>query len=134
MNFKIDQYQAYDWEILKEWWEDHGWTPIPDSFLPNVGKIVRIEEVPVCAGFLYRTDSLICILEWVISDKKSDRIIREQALDLLIETLIEVAKKAGFKMIHTSIKHPRLIERMKKHGFSINDEGMTNMSLFFGEE
>lgn len=120
---RVRRYTSEDYPLLSIWWKGHGWEPIPKEFLPASGFIV--EEC--CAGFLYRTDSKVCLMEWLISDPCSDSKGRSDALAKLIEALLEEASNYGFKAIHTSIKHPRLKDRLVSRGFTVADEGMINM-------
>lgn len=113
--------------ILSEWWSAHGWTPVHPSLLPANGYIIWEGLQPLASGFLYLTDSKFCVMEWVLSNPKSDRIERGKALDLLLDSLLQCAKDNGNKMIFSSIKHPKLLERYKAHGFLATDEQMTSM-------
>lgn len=119
----IRQYQPLDYWELCGWWNHHGWTPPEQNMLPEVGYIVD----DVCAGFLYKTDSKIAWLEFIISNPKSEKEQRDQALDLLIEQLYNRAKELGFQAIFTSASHQGLIERYKAHSFKEADLGMTNL-------
>lgn len=125
----IDHY-----EIISDWWTGHDWTVLPQQVLPHNGLIVYDDNTPICAGFLYKTDSAICWLEWVISNPLAKKEQRSEALNALIDCLVGLAKTMGFSIIFTSIKHPGLIKRMEQIGFQVNDNGMTNMSLIFKGE
>ena len=51
--------EDYD-KTLRQWWFDWRWTPPSRDFLPENGEggfIVYDEETPVCAGFMYETNS-----------------------------------------------------------------------------
>lgn len=113
--------------IIESWWKEHGWTPVHPSLLPSTGFIVWQGLQPLAAGFLYLTDSKFCVLDWVLSAPKSDRIERGKALDLLLDSLIQAARTNEKSVIFTTVKHPRLIERYKAHGFITTDEQMTSM-------
>lgn len=112
-----------DYEILERWWKEHNWLPVHPSLLPKTGFIVD----EVCAGWLYKTDSAFALLEFVVSDKNAEKDRRDKALNILINSLLEEADKAGFKVVFTSLEHPKLIERYQKFGFKVTDKNMTNM-------
>ena len=61
--FDIKQLQEGDYEkILVNWWNDWGWEPPQKDFLPEDGKggmIVYDGDTPVCAGFIYVTNSKV---------------------------------------------------------------------------
>lgn len=114
----------YD-EILVGWWRDWGWTPPHKDFLPDDGKggfIVFDDDIPICAGFIYMTNSKVAWVDWIISNKRYvKRANRDQALDILLETLSNTCHTIGSKYIYALIKHPNLMVRYKKHGFSMGD-------------
>lgn len=119
----IKRFEHSDYPLLVEWWKSHKWPSVPQECLPQIGFIVN----DLCAGFLYQTDSSICIMEWIIADKKSDLVKRRESLDILIATLSNEAKNLGFKHIFTSTPHTSLISRYKKLGFNQTDTNVTNL-------
>ena len=87
MELKILPLKPSDYdEILVQWWKDWRWTPPTKDFLPEDGKggyIVYDEDVPVCAGFMYVTNSKVVWCDWIISNiKYKDRDKRQQALKM----------------------------------------------------
>lgn len=118
----IREFKKTDYETIKGWWRTHKWVPIPLDFLPKTGLIVD----DYCSGFLYKTDSKIAILEFIISNPNTDKIKRADALDLLIDGLCVEAKNSGYDAIFSYLVHPNLIERYKKHNFIITDTDVTN--------
>jgi hypothetical protein len=110
----------YD-EILLDWWNDWGWTPPQKNFLPNNGAgglMVLDGDVPICAGFLYTTNSDVAWVDWIISNKQyRKKPQRENAIGLLIETLTGTCKRLNFKYSYALIKHRGLIETYKKLGY-----------------
>ena len=62
MNLNIIPLKESDYDnILCGWWTDWRWTPPSRDFLPDNGKggfIVYDGDIPVCAGFMYDTNSL----------------------------------------------------------------------------
>lgn len=105
------------------WWKAHNFTALTLATLPTTGFIID----GVCAGFLYSTDSDFCLLEWVISNPEISKEERAKGLDLLIDTLLETAKEKGFRLVFSTLEHPKLIQRYEDHGFQITDKNMTNL-------
>lgn len=132
MNISVRNLEESDYETLANWWRFWWKRTVPRNILPDEisnGIIVFSENSPVCAGFLYRTSSSsLWWLEYVVSSPTvKDRGIREESLDVLIKTLIDLAEKSGAKIIFTSLKHNNLINRYLKHGFIYGDKNATNM-------
>lgn len=109
-----------DYPVLCEWWKGHKWPPIPAPMLPQTGLIIP----GYCAGFVYRTDSSIAMIEWIISNPKAAREHRSQALDELIQALVNKARDLGYSAAFSFIKHPLLLKRYEKTGFTVTDQGM----------
>lgn len=107
-----------DYDLLCEWWISWGWNPPTKDFLPDCGMICYEENTPICAGFLYATNSKVAWLEWIISNKNyRNRENRKIALNLLIETLTNIAEKSGFKYVYTILKHDGLIKAYEEVGY-----------------
>lgn len=120
-------YQA----ILVGWWNDWGWTPPQADFLPQGGTggiMVMDGDEPVCAGFLYTTNSSVAWVDWIVSSKTyRKKPHRKQAIQLLIDSLTEVGKDTGHKYIYALIKNPGLIETYEKLGFIKGDSYTSEM-------
>lgn len=112
-----------DYEMLSQWWTDWKWKPVPKDMLPmDTGILVMADERPVCAGFIYKTNSSICWIDWIISDKNyTDKESRSECLSLLLHLLCDVAKEMGYKVGYALLKHEGLAERYEKHGFTKGD-------------
>lgn len=120
--FDIRQLQEGDYEkILVNWWNDWGWEPPQKDFLPEQatgGMIVYDGETPVCAGFIYATNSKVAWVDWIISNKEyRKKPQRANAIGLLIETLTGVAKKMNFKYSYALLKHRGLMDTYKQLGY-----------------
>ena len=122
MSLYIRPLVATDYDsILLQWWFDWRWTPPSRDFLPENGTggyIVYDEDMPVCAGFMYETNSKAVWCDWIISNTKyKDRTKRKEALSLLIKTISEQARMLNKKYVYALIKNKPLINVYKKQGF-----------------
>ena len=113
--------QDEDYETMCEWWRWRRWTPVGKEMLPDNGTggiMIQDGEVNICAGFLYTTNSSLCKIEWIISNYKvKDKLVRQKAINLLIETLSNKAKDLGFKIAFTYLLNENLIDKYKNCGF-----------------
>ena len=85
MEFNIKELNPSDYEdVLVGWWKDWDWQPPPKDFLPNDGVggvMVTHNDQPICAGFMYMTNSKVSWVDWIISDKKiEDTQLRHEAV------------------------------------------------------
>jgi hypothetical protein len=116
------QHEDYD-NILKGWWKDWGWEAPSRDFLPQDGQggiMVWNGDTPVCAGFLYNTNSKVAWVDWIISNKDY-RESRKEALSILIQTLTSVAKNLDNKFAYALIKHNGLIGVYEQQGYTAGD-------------
>lgn len=132
MEFNIRPLSESDYdEILVGWWNDWNWPPPPKDFLPDNGKggiIVLDGDIPVCAGFMYATNSGIAWVEFIISNKQyKKRDKRKEALLLLVDTLTNVCRNTGFKYCYCLLKNKNLIKTYEKIGYGLGDSNAFEM-------
>jgi hypothetical protein len=117
--------------ILVGWWKEWGWEAPTRDFLPNNGTgggIVFDGDTPICAGFLYMTNSKVAWIDWIISSKTyTDREKRKYAINLLIEQLTELSKGLGNKYAYALIKHQNLIKTYEDLGYIKGDSYQNEM-------
>lgn len=130
LNIRPLTYEDYD-ETLVGWWAAWGWTAPTRDFLPNdgVGGLMVLDgDVPVCAGYMYATNSRVAWVDWIISNKEyRKKPQRSEAISMLIATLTEISKNTGFKYCYALIKHQSLIETYKELGYTKGDEYVGEM-------
>lgn len=119
------------YHIVSKWWNSQQWPAIPLEMLPQTGFLAVSGGKPVAACWLYKTDSHIALLEWMIGDPEAAPKLRGDAQNLLIEQATREAQELGFKALFTMSQHARLIERLRtQHGFKVTDKGMTHLIRF----
>lgn len=110
-----------DYEILCDWWKWWKFVPIAKESLPDNGTggfMVKHGDTNVCAGFIYKTNSNFCLVEWVISNYNvRDRVVRDKAIKLLINELTNEGKRLGFKVAFTWLINENLKAKMESCGF-----------------
>jgi len=117
--------------ILSEWWRAWGWEPVERDFLPDDGKgglMVLDDEEPVCAGYIYTTNSKVAWVDWIISsDTYRKKPQRRKGLKLLIETLTDICKNTGHKYSYALIKNRSLIGIYEDLGYEKGDNYSSEM-------
>ena len=109
-------------EILVDWWTQWNWVAPVKDFLPDDGKggvIVYDGEIPICAGFIYVTNSKVAWVDWIISNKEykvKDK--RREAIKLLIASLTNISKNTGSKYAYALIKNQSLIKTYEDLGYT----------------
>jgi len=121
----------YD-NILSKWWIDHGWeTPPAKDFLPDNGAggmIVFDDDIPVCAGFIYTTNSATGWIEWIISNKDyRKKPQRLEAIQMLIKILTIECYRIGIKYMYANNNNKYLVEHFKNQGFTVGCQNSTEL-------
>ena len=108
-------------EILVGWWKQWEWMAPKKDFLPQDGKggmIVYDGEIPVCAGFIYATNSKVAWVDWIISNKEyTKKPQRKDAIKLLVSSLTSICEISGNKYIYALIKNESLIKTYQELGY-----------------
>lgn len=122
VELSIRKLQSTDYdEILTGWWSDWKWPAPNREFLPDDGEggmIVYDGDEPICAGFIYVTNSKVCWVDWIISNRNyTKKTERRQALIMLIESLTRLCENTGAKYVYALIKNQSLIKVYENVGY-----------------
>lgn len=113
--------------MVAEWFIAHDWLPLPPKTLPSTGFIAEYDGVPAAAVWLYRTDSAMSVMEWLVTNKQVSATGRHESINALLQTVITTAKELGCDIIFTSCNNEGLIRRYEGVGFKTTETGMTNL-------
>ena len=114
-----------DLDQINKWYRLRALPNIDINDLPVIGYI----EDHVAAGFLYQTDSQICILGSYVTNPQASRGKRKESLFEISDALIDYARESNFKRIFATTKLD-CIEKMC-HTFDFKEIGTYKM--FLGE-
>ena len=105
-----------DYDTLVMWWTQWEFGIVPKDMLPVDGVIVSVDDKPICAAgiYLYPKTSL-ALMEWVVTDKDSNLRKRHKALKMCIDSIMDLAKKRGAKLVYTMTKEEALQKRYQKY-------------------
>ena len=112
-----------DYEILTDWWKALGWPALAKDMLPDNGTggiMVENKGENIVAGFLYWSNSKLVWLDWIISNPKVSRDIRQEAIKKLILTAEHMTKQAGSKYMMSISRSNSLLKIHKKLGWTID--------------
>ena len=130
--FKIRILTEADYITLVEWWKWFRFPAPEKEFLPNNGTggiMVEKDGVEICAGFIYFTNSKFSLLEYVVSNPDYRDIDRNDAVQLLVSELTELARRKGFKAVFSSLKHENLMKNYEACGYSRGSNNTTEMII-----
>jgi hypothetical protein len=108
------------------WWTAQSWPPMPLTHLPQTGVVVMRDGKPAAAGWLIRTDTAICWLEWIVADPGVRHDERSEVLSVLISSCRVLAQVMGFQSIFSSSASESLSKRLDDHGIKATDRRVTH--------
>lgn len=123
MKFNIRQLEYQDYNTLVGWWEDWGLDSPDKDFLPEDGiggLIITDGDIPVCAGFIYNTNSKVAWIDWIVSNKQYRvKGKRKEAILLLIDSLTNICKSTSHKYIFSNNNNRFLIDYFVESGYIV---------------
>jgi len=125
-NLRNEQEYKIYYPVLAEWWKEWGFNPLSPAMLSENGIMIFSNQIPICAGWLYRTDSNTAVAGWNISAKRHKKH-RKGCVEKLIEELENLARKLGFEILNYPASNPNLRNKLEKKGFGdYADKNITN--------
>ena len=105
-----------DYGTLGSWWQQWEFGVVPKECLPPDGIMIEHEGKPICAGGLYiGVGTQFAFMEWIVTDKQADARSVHKALKLCIESIMDLAKSKGMKLVYTATKEQALQKRYQKY-------------------
>lgn len=126
---QLRTFTADDYPTVSQWWEGHGWSPVPLPILPKLGILAEMHEgdtiQPIAAGWLYMDNSVgVGMLEWLVADPAANPRHVLKSLNALIDFIKERAKELGYNVLLGTCRQESLSKVLQKHGFNVTDSGM----------
>lgn len=115
------RYRPVDYTSICQWCDSREIDPPPAWSVPKHGFIV--EDIAV--GFLILTDNRFAIIDYYISNPKSDKDLRSHALNAITNELIRVAKLRKVKILICNSMNKSIKQRAIDTGFDCIGD-MTN--------
>lgn len=109
----IKKFQGIHYGMISKWWKAHGMEAPKIHELPELGLIAD----DIAAGFLYKTDSSVCMIEALIANPEKPTGVRNEALDLVVTELCREAREMGFKKIYGFTRLESVLDRAVSHDF-----------------
>ena len=118
-----------DYATLVKWWKQWEFGVVPKECLPPDGIVVEDNGTPICAGGLYIGEGTqFAFMEWIVTDKNADARRTHTALKMCIDSIMDLAKSKGIKLVYTATKEQALHKRYTKYHDMVLTE--TNVKTF----
>ena len=98
---------------MSGWYMKRNLKPIPMDNIPNIGFIIK----DICAGFLYKADGKMGLIENYISNPMALSSDRNEGLNRITEELIKEAKLHDIKYIIGTTKEDSIVKRSESFGW-----------------
>jgi len=114
--------QDVHYAIALQWWKDLGWKKYPTPIeLPPTGVVIQYNDQPLSMVWIAKGDGVACWVTWFVSDRYSEKDIRDKSIDHLIETCIMLVKGWGYRQLITLTSMLKMKKRFAKFGFRLGD-------------
>lgn len=124
------KFKHFNWLIdMHETQKSSNVSIITYKTLPKIGFIAYIGEIPVAAGFLRRVEPCYAQIDTLVSNAFCGALLRNQGIKLVVDSLIEEAKRLKLKGIIAHTQDKGTILRAESLGFHIVPETIIALSL-----
>lgn len=114
----MQSYQVNSSEVpfIKRWLDDRGFGTSIDH-LPEYGVLICSEDRPVAVGFVRKCEGNFAIFDSMVTNPQVHGSIRNEAMDVLFESLLELASQLEITRILGFSIDENTIVRSQKFGF-----------------
>lgn len=130
MNFEARKFEPEDVGVYQSWMKERN-LPAPDvSLLPKHGLVMLFKGEAIAMGFLYCTDAMMASIGNFMSDPKSDKQARGEAVEIAVDILSNRAEELGYKQVNVATNIKSLMERFENLGFEKCEENVSHFRRF----
>lgn len=94
------------------------------SMLPKIGYIAYKGEMPIAAGFLRRLEPCFAHIDTLVSNKYCGKLLRHRGISLVVDALLQDAKRLKLKGIIAHSSDEGTISRAKSLGFCLSKDSI----------
>ena len=118
MKFTVHKYnEDTDLEHINKWLKEYSKAPCDPYDMPDVGFVCKRGDYPIAAGFLRQIEGENALFDSLITNPGASSEFRHIALDLVVNAVIEAAKKRGIRQIIAYSVDDSTLKRAIRHDF-----------------
>ena len=122
MKFTVRKHSKEEfYNTYKHFLEQHQFPVINSEILGQNIFVCYAEETPIYAMPLWFTDSKICVIAFVVSNKNINYKKKIGGLDFLIEQMCKYAKRKNLLSVYSTTTTQKVIDSLIKNGFVHGD-------------
>ncbi len=114
------------YDIISNWWIRHNKPIIQKDLLSTSGFIVKESDAYLVAVWVYKTNSALCGLEFLVSNPEVVGIKRDESIDFLINFTLDYIRLSNYKAVFCTIENSKVMERANNLGFSLINKNVSN--------
>jgi hypothetical protein len=130
MNFRIEQFKASDYPMLKSWWDFHGEMAPELEMMPETSYIMYFNNEPILSVSLLLTNTPIAWAENFIGNPELKGDIRKECGYIIVHHLEKVAKEHNKTRIFCMSMNKKTTKRYIDLGFN---KTLDNVNTFTKE-
>lgn len=111
------------YNMMKSWWEGHGFPTVSPSILPESTFVCYNEEdIAVYSMCFYNTDSDLAWIGWQVSNPNIDKEQTKGCFDYLFKAIEQYARHLEYKVILTTSATDSVVSTLLNNGYNKGDE------------
>ena len=112
-----------DYVFINKWWIDSGLKLPPEGCLPDngLGGLIIEKDKPIAVAYIYKTNSTMGYLDFLISNPNYKSKDRFEIILLLIKACIKKCNEIGIINVWAMVTNKEVINRALAVGFSIDN-------------
>lgn len=96
--------------------------PVTAEELPGHTFCAVVKDDIIAIAGLRLMEGDVCMLDSMATNQNFESTIRHEALDCLTKQLLDIAESLNFKKIIAFTKEDCILERSKRHGFTVSKQ------------
>jgi len=120
------------YEQLCKMWESHEWFPCPIDAIPKTSYIAKRNGSIIAFMAMYVDKGTIGVIDWAVANMEFCKDERDEALKILFEYLVKMAKSLGCNYIYSVTKNNKWGIKMKSYGMVLAENGASTYIMPIG--
>jgi hypothetical protein len=111
-------------ETMKSWWIDWGFPVLSMDALPESIVVVYHEGQEVCAIPLYLSDSNVCWVGFITSNKKATKEARKGSLTFGLDSISDFLQYTGYRNLFTVTSNSFIDKSLMESNFLVTNKNI----------
>ena len=118
---------------LGKLWEQHGGIPCPLDAIPRQSYVAKRNGDIIAFMGMYVDEGTIGVIDWAVANNNFSKEEKDEALQLLFNRLIVIAKLKKCNYIYSFTKNTKWGDKMKRYGMMLAESGACTYIMPIGK-